>query len=102
MTTSTLLQDDGLSYLECNDGDLATTNGFLHQRRVSVRFSPRHLADPCLGSYERQAGGKWRAFLVIAGASDSDADAVELGIFDTNIQAMVALWKARPVPFRAN
>jgi hypothetical protein len=89
-----ILQDDGLYYIERNcNGDPDTTNGFLQHRCPVTATTPG--GYECVGSYERNLSGTWRASIDVPYVEDSDIETQEFGPFGTRIEAIAALWIAR-------
>jgi len=98
MTTHTaqraLILDDGDYYVELNENfPAAIAPGFL-QRRCYVGVTTPGGYE-CIGSFERQAGGVWRASVDSLYDPSTDSDSRSVGEYAGRLDVIVALWSAR-------
>ncbi len=87
--------DDGHYYIELNVNfqDEASAPGFL-QRRCYVGVTTPGGYE-CIGNFERQPSGKWRASIDMVYDPRTGSDSKTLGSFGQRMDAIVALWGAR-------
>jgi len=91
---SATILDDGDFYVElnCNDSSAAAA-GFL-QRRCYVGVTTPGGYE-CIGSFERDVLGRWRASIDAVYDEQTGSDSRTLGCFADRLDAIVALWAAR-------
>ena len=86
--------DDGLFYIELNcnyPSDEAP--GFLQHRCYQGVTTPG--GYECVGSFERDAQGQWRASVDAPYHEESGGDSRHLGSFADRLDAIATLWGAR-------
>lgn len=89
-----LLREDDDFFIEVNiNGNPETTNGFLLRRCAYSLTSPEGVE--CVGGYDKDPAGLWRADISKPLDSETDSDVEQLGTFDTRDLAVEALWQAR-------
>lgn len=89
-----VIADDGDFYIELNcNYEAAEAPGFLQRRCDYGLTTPG--GYECIGSFERNLAGKWRASVNAPYDDETGCDSAELGLFDKRLDAIAALWRSR-------
>jgi hypothetical protein len=92
--TDRAVKDDGEFYIVLNSNfPPEKANGFLQRRCRSSETTPG--GWECVGGLDPQLNGKWIADVFAPYDEETGSDVTPLGEFDTQQQAIEALWEGR-------
>ncbi|WP_152606685.1 hypothetical protein [Aquabacterium sp. NJ1] len=94
MPTSEVLLDDGVFFIELNPNyPSRDAPGFLQRRCPVTQVTPS--GWDCVGSFERDSRGKWRADVNAPYDEENDSDVLILGEGLDRMTAIAMLWRRR-------